>query len=84
MVPFDAYFRGGDSIAKCFSGNRPAVLVANDAFIVTGGNLLQAFDRLEVAEFSAKSSLMAKHLGEMLPISDEQVEALRKTFLQSC
>jgi L-fuculose-phosphate aldolase len=58
----------------------PAILLANDSFIVTGDGLLQTFDRLEVAEFSAKSLIMAKAIGELSPISDEEVEDLRVAF----
>ena len=59
---------------------RPAVLIANDSFIVTGNKLLQTFDKLEVAEFSAKSLIMAAPLGSLKPINDEQVEDLRVAF----
>jgi len=59
---------------------RPAVLLANDSIVVTGDALLQTFDRLEVAEFSAKSLVMAASIGEVSPISDEEVEALRIAF----
>ncbi|MDR1860803.1 MAG: class II aldolase/adducin family protein [Bacteroidales bacterium] len=58
----------------------PAVLLANDSFIVTGDALLQTFDRLEVAEFSAKSLVMANSIGSLSPISDAEVEDLRIAF----
>jgi L-fuculose-phosphate aldolase len=58
----------------------PAVMLANDSVIVTGDSLLQTFDRLEVAEFSAKSLIMAASLGELSPITDEEVEDLRVAF----
>ena len=58
----------------------PAVMLANDSVIVTGDGLLQTFDRLEVAEFSAKSLIMAASLGELSPITDEEIEDLRVAF----
>jgi len=58
-----------------------AVIIENDSVIVTGDKLLQTFDYLEVAEFSAKSIVLGTSLGSMVPISDEQVEDLRKKFL---
>ena len=58
-----------------------AVIIENDSVIVTGDKLLQTFDYLEVAEFSAKSIVLGTSLGNMVPISDEQVEDLRKKFL---
>jgi len=58
------------------------LLIENDCILVTGDKLLQTFDYLEVAEFSAKSLVLAASLGEMVPISDEQVEDLRKAFIK--
>ncbi|MDR0757960.1 MAG: class II aldolase/adducin family protein [Tannerella sp.] len=58
----------------------PAVLLANDSVVVTGDSLLQTFDRLEVAEFSAKSLIMANAIGKLSPISDKEVEDLRVAF----
>jgi L-fuculose-phosphate aldolase len=49
--------------------------------MITGDKLLQTFDYLEVAEFSAKSIVLGHSLGDMVPINDEQVEDLRKKFL---
>jgi len=61
----------------------PAIMIESDAFLVTGDKLLQTFDKLEVAEFSAKSLVLGAPLGKMVPINDEQVEALREKFLKS-
>ena len=49
--------------------------------MATGDELLQTFDYLEVAEFSAKSLVMGASLGDMVPIDDNQVDELRKKFL---
>jgi L-fuculose-phosphate aldolase len=80
-LPFGSHFRGNETIPKLLSQKIPAVLIANDAFLVTGDKLLQTFDRLEVAEFSAKSLVMAAPLGSMVPISADQIECLREKFL---
>ncbi|WP_242204153.1 class II aldolase/adducin family protein [Aestuariivivens insulae] len=58
-----------------------ALIIENDSVIITGDKLLQTFDYLEVAEFSAKSIVLGNSLGEMVPINDDQVEDLRKKFL---
>ena len=47
-------------------------------FSVSG--LLNAFDRLEVAEYSAKAIVSTKYLGDIVKINDEQVEDLKKAF----
>jgi len=63
------------------SKNTPAIIIENDSVLVTGDKLLGTFDRLEVAEFSAKSLTMGASLGKLIPINNEQVDALRKKFL---
>jgi L-fuculose-phosphate aldolase len=80
-VPFGSQFAGNSTIPSLVSKNVPAVLIGNDSIIVTGGELLQTFDRLEVAEFSAKSLVLGRSLGDMVPINDQQVQALREKFL---
>jgi L-fuculose-phosphate aldolase len=59
----------------------PAIIIQNDSVLVTGDKLLQTFDKLEVAEFSAKSLVLAAPLGQLVPINDNQIEELRKVFL---
>ena len=80
-VPFGSQFAGEETILKLISKDTPAVIIENDAILITGDKLLQTFDRLEVAEFSAKSLVMGVNLGEMKPIGDKEVEDLRKKFL---
>lgn len=60
---------------------KTALIIENDSVIITGDKLLQTFDYLEVAEFSAKSIVLGTSLGKMVPINDDQVEDLRKKFL---
>ncbi len=80
-LPFETQFQANTTIPEMISDTVPAVLVANNSFLVTGGSMMQAFDRLEVAEFSAKSLVIGAPLGKMVPINDEQVEDLREKFL---
>ncbi|AJR03989.1 class II aldolase/adducin family protein [Siansivirga zeaxanthinifaciens] len=58
-----------------------ALIIENDSVLITGDKLLQTFDYLEVAEFSAKSIVLGASLGDMVPINDNQVEELRQKFL---
>jgi len=81
VVEFGKQFAGNDTIPQLISKNTPAVIIQNDSIIVTGDKLLQTFDRLEVAEFSAKSLIMSSSIGELVPINDEQIEDLRVKFL---
>lgn len=58
----------------------PSIMFAGEGILVTGNGLLHAFDRLEVAELSARSLIMAAPIGELCPINDAQVEELRIAF----
>ncbi len=80
-LEFGSQFQQTDQISDLVSKNNPAVLIKNDCVVVTGNKLLQTFDYLEVAEFSAKSLVMCASIGNMVPISNEQVEELRKAFI---
>lgn len=80
-VHFGSHFTGNNTILDIINKNTPAVIIENDSVLVTGDKLLQTFDRLEVAEFSAKSLTMSSPLGNLKPINEEQIEDLRKKFL---
>lgn len=47
---------------------------------MTGDQLINTFDRLEVADFSARSLILAAPLGKLNPITDEEIEELRVAF----
>ena len=79
-VPFGSHFSGNDTIPDLILHGNVAAIVENDSFIVTGKSLLQAFDRLEVAEFSAKSLCMGKAIGNFFPIGDKEIDDLREKF----
>ncbi len=55
-------------------------LVQNDCAIVTGNSLLNTFDYLEVAEFSAQTLVLGGTLGKYQPINEEEIEKLKDKF----
>ncbi len=79
-IPFGASFLQPDMVADMFDNMTPIVLVDNDCVIVTGSSLLNAFDKLEVIEYSAKAVVASKSLGSIVAISDSEVNDLRKAF----
>lgn len=81
QLSFGAQYNAADEVVKCISREKPAVLIQNECVVVVGDKLLQTFDYLEVAEFSAKSIVMSTSVGKMVPINDAQTEELRKAFL---
>ncbi|HUW11566.1 MAG TPA: class II aldolase/adducin family protein, partial [Anaerolineae bacterium] len=59
---------------------RPVLLLRNDAILTAGQSVLQAFDRLEIAEFSAKSLIDAQALGEFSPLGKQEIAEINKKF----
>ena len=78
-IEFGDLYDDIDRIANMFSTNR-VLLVENDSVFVTGDKLLNTFDYLEVAEFSANSLVMASGIGPLQPIGDREIEDLRVAF----
>ena len=66
--------------AAVFKENTPIAIIKNDCVIVTGSDLLNAFDRLEVAEYSARAIIAAKDLGDVVAINDDEIEDIIKAF----
>lgn len=79
-LPFGSSFTRILETAQAFSPSVPMLMIENDAVIVTGKSLINAFDCLEVAEFSARSIISATELGKLVAINDEEVKAIEKAF----
>lgn len=79
-VPFGVSYRQPKKAAGLFSSKTPVLICENDCVIVTGSSLLNAFDRLEVAEFTAKSIIAARNLGDIVHIHDDEIEDINKAF----
>lgn len=79
-IEYGSHFRMNNNF-EILENLSTALIIENDSVIITGDKLLQTFDYLEVAEFSAKSIVLGNSLGDMVPINDDQVEELRKKFL---
>ena len=54
-----------------------ALLLANHGALAWGGDLWEAFDRLETVEHTAKIVLNARLLGGGVPLTEEEVERLQ-------
>ena len=66
--------------AACFSEKTPVVLFENSRLVTTGASLFTALDRLEVAEATAASILVAREAGKVIFLSEEEIQALKTTF----
>ena len=81
LIPYGQQFGDGQPISDVLSRRTPVILIQNDAILATGATLAQAFDRLEVAEFSARALIDTTALGPMVPIGDKELEELEARFL---
>lgn len=80
VLPFGTNIVDPEKISASISAHSPVVLVQNDSVISTGNTLINAFDRLEVAEFTANTIIHAKMIGDIVMINDKEVEDINKAF----
>jgi L-fuculose-phosphate aldolase len=80
LVRFGRQFTDEEAIAREISPRAPVAFLENDAVLTTGASLTQAFDRLEVAEFSARAVLNAMKLGPIARIDEAALDAIEEKF----
>lgn len=80
-IPFGVQYTEPHNVAGVLSPACPVVLLQNDCVVTTGNSVLQAFDRLEVAEFTARSLIETASIGALVPIEDAELDALKVKFL---
>ncbi len=79
--PFGSTFMQPKLLAREFSMKNPVAIIENDCAVAAGTSLANAFDRLEVMEYSAKSLIQAKSIaGEVVKINDEEVKEIETVF----
>jgi L-fuculose-phosphate aldolase len=79
-LPYGTNLIDVERAASTLSARNPVVILENDSLMFGGTTLLNAFDRLEVAEYSAKAIIAARELGEIVAIDGRQVEARVAAF----
>lgn len=82
FIEFGDHLNGKDVIPKTLSKESPIAIIKNDSVIVTGQNMLETFDRLEVAEFSAQSLIESSKLGDLVAINQKEIDDLVDKFLK--
>ncbi len=79
-LPYGANLIDHKQVVGAISMKNPVVIIENDCAVIAGSGLLNVFDRLEVLEYSAKSVLAARQLGELHTISPEEVKEIEVAF----
>ena len=82
VAPYGLQFEDPEAIARMLSENRPALILENDGVLVTGKDVLEAFDRLEVLESTAEALINSRAVGELSPMPAEVILELEREFLK--
>jgi L-fuculose-phosphate aldolase len=79
--PYGLQFSDAAALAAGMPPRRPAALLENDGVMVTGGDILEAFDRLEVLESTAEAIINCRTVGTLAPMPDAVTRELDRVFL---
>lgn len=79
-VDHDDLYLNEQKVAKLLTKQTPIVIGRNCCVVVTGSNLLSAFDRLEVAEYSANAIIAAKALGSIIHMEPARISEIDVAF----
>jgi L-fuculose-phosphate aldolase len=82
QLSYGVQFQNSEELARQVSPRQPAALLENDGVLVTGADILEAYDRLEVLESTAEALINCRALGTLAPMSDEVTRQLDETFLK--
>ena len=80
MLSSEEYFSDPKNAIRHMSPAHPVLMIENTGIITFGKTLIEAFDRLEVAEFTAKCLLLARRIGSFKPITEQQVDDIIEAF----
>ena len=81
MAPYGIQFEDPGELARMLSPLQPTLILESDGVLVTGKDVLEAFDRLEVIESTAEAFINSRALGSLSPMSDEVIRELDEVFL---
>jgi L-fuculose-phosphate aldolase len=79
-APFGLQFHDTGELANLVSPVQPALILENDGVLVTGSDILEVFDRLEVLESTAEAIINCRALGSLMPLSDRVTRELDEAF----
>lgn len=77
---YASQFNDPEAIAALIARKQPALLIENGGVLVTGRDILEAYDRLEVLEATAEAIINSRALGQMAPMPDNVIQDLETAF----
>ncbi len=79
---YASQFNDPEAIAALIAPMQPALLIENGGVLVTGRDILEAYDRLEVLEATAEAIINSRALGQMAPMPDNVIQDLETAFFK--
>lgn len=79
-LPYGSQYSEPERVAEMLSPSVPVLLLQNDCVLTTGNSVMQAFDRLEVAEFTARSLIETASIGKLVAIGADEIADLKRAF----
>ncbi len=79
-LPYGLPHVAPEQVSATISATAPVILIENDTVLAVGGSIHQAFDRLEVADFTAFSLINTRNIGELVPIGEAEIKDLNEKF----
>jgi L-fuculose-phosphate aldolase len=80
LVPYGLAYDAPEQVSAVISKSSPAILIQNDTVLTIGASVHQAFDRLEVVDFTAFSLLNAIPIGPLSPIGEAELKELMDKY----
>lgn len=80
VVPYGAQFDDEGVVSAAITNRNPVVILEGDCVLATGRTVLEAFDRLEVAEATANALIAARRLGGFSPMPADAVAEIEEVF----
>ena len=80
LVPYGLAYDAPEQVSAIISKSSPAILIQNDTVLTIGASVHQAFDRLEVVDFTAFSLLNAIPIGPLSPIGRAELQELMDKY----
>ncbi|MGA2982258.1 MAG: class II aldolase/adducin family protein [Terriglobia bacterium] len=81
-VEYGLQYQDSEALAQRCSPQQPALILENDGVLVSGADILEAYDRLEVLESTAEALIDSRSIGELAPMPDKAIRALEIAFPQ--
>ncbi len=79
-LPYGTNITDPQKVCEKIGKKNPVVLIENDSVIAVGGSLIEAFDALEVVEFTADTLIHGGLLGKIVKITDQEVKEINEAF----